>query len=173
MRGQGELCSLCESPNAKQVFRFNEIRSDAFWHCSLHFIRVTKRGIFLSTKLKRITVSLRNEDVEFLEKNRQKNGKPLSKNLVNYFRLGVKRSKKTNTDYLKFQAELQNLNNEIRKLGTNINQISANLNYARKHGGMNDVINQVYSNYDYSDKILFLTMDLDKLIEKVAKASGN
>ena len=32
----------------------------------------------MSTKLKRITVSLRNEDVEFLEKNRQKNGKPLS-----------------------------------------------------------------------------------------------
>ena len=134
---------------------------------------VRKRGIFLSTKLKRITVSLRNEDVEFLEKNRKKNGKPLSKNLVNYFRLGAKRSKKTNTDYLKFQAELQNLNNEVRKLGITINQISANLNYARKHGGMNDVINQVDSNYDYSDKILFLTMDLDKLIEKVAKASGD
>ena len=131
-----------------------------------------KRDI-LSTKLKRITVSLRNEDVEILEKNRQKNGKPLSKNLVNYFRLGVKRSKKTNTDYLKFQSELQKLNNEVRKLGIHINQISANLNYAKKHGGMNDVINQVYSNYDYSDKILFLTMDIDKLIEKVAKASGD
>ncbi|MCW3764733.1 hypothetical protein NP061_010385 [Weissella confusa] len=126
----------------------------------------------MSTKLKRITVSLRNEDVEILEKIAKRNRKPLSKNLVNYFRLGVKRSKKTNTDYLKFQAELQNLNNEIRKLGININQISANLNYAKKHGGMNDVINQVYSNYDYSDKILFLTMDIDKLIEKVARASG-
>lgn len=122
--------------------------------------------------MKRITVSLRNEDVEILEKIAKRNRKPLSKNLVNYFRLGVKRSKKTNTDYLKFQAELQNLNNEIRKLGININQISANLNYAKKHGGMNDVINQVYSNYDYSDKILFLTMDIDKLIEKVARASG-
>lgn len=126
----------------------------------------------MSTKLKRITVSLRNEDVEFLEKNRKKNGKPLSKNLVNYFRLGAKRSKKTNTDYLKFQSELQRLNNEVRKLGININQISANLNYAKKHGGMADVINQVYSNYDYSDKLLFLTMDLDKLIEKVARVSG-
>lgn len=126
----------------------------------------------LSTKLKRITVSLRNEDVEILEKIAKRNRKPLSKNLVNYFRLGVKRSRKTNTDYLKFQSELQNLNNEIRKLGININQISANLNYAKKHGGMNDVINQVYSNYDYSDKILFLTMDIDKLIEKVARASG-
>lgn len=115
---------------------------------------------------------MRNEDVEILEKIAKRNRKPLSKNLVNYFRLGVKRSKKTNTDYLKFQAELQNLNNEIRKLGININQISANLNYAKKHGGMNDVINQVYSNYDYSDKILFLTMDIDKLIEKVARASG-
>lgn len=130
-----------------------------------------KRDI-MSTKLKRITVSLRNEDVEFLEKNRKKNGKPLSKNLVNYFRLGAKRSKKTNTDYLKFQSELQKLNNEVRKLGINVNQISANLNYARKRGGMNDVINQVYSNYDYSDKILFLTMDIDKLIEKVARTSG-
>ena len=78
-----------------------------------------------------------------------------------------------NNDYLKFQSELQNLNNEIRKLGININQISTNLNYAKKHGGMDDVINQVYSNYDYSDKLLFLTMDIDKLIEKVAKASGN
>ena len=126
----------------------------------------------LSTKLKRITVSLRNEDVEILEKIAKRNRKPLSKNLVNYFRLGVKRSRKTNTDYLKFQSELQNLNNEIRKLGININQISANLNYAKKHGGMNDVINQVYSNYDYSDKILFLTMDIDKMIEKVARASG-
>ncbi|MHC3514598.1 ribbon-helix-helix domain-containing protein (plasmid) [Limosilactobacillus reuteri] len=126
----------------------------------------------MSTKLKRITVSLRNEDVEILEKIAKRNRKPLSKNLVNYFRLGVKRSRKTNTDYLKFQSELQNLNNEIRKLGININQISANLNYAKKHGGMNDVINQVYSNYDYSDKILFLTMDIDKLIEKVARASG-
>ena len=85
----------------------------------------------MSTKLKRITVSLREDDVKFLEKNRQKNGKPISKNLMNYFRLGVKRSKKTNTDYLKFQAELQNLNNEIRKLGVNINQISASLNYRR------------------------------------------
>lgn len=122
--------------------------------------------------MKRITVSLRNEDVEILEKIAKRNRKPLSKNLVNYFRLGVKRSRKTNTDYLKFQSELQNLNNEIRKLGININQISANLNYAKKHGGMNDVINQVYSNYDYSDKILFLTMDIDKLIEKVARASG-
>ena len=56
-----------------------------------------------------------------------------------------------NNDYLKFQSELQKLNNEIRKLGININQISTNLNYAKKHGGMDDVINQVYSNYDYSD----------------------
>ena len=71
------------------------------------------------------------------------------------------------------KSEEQKLNNEVRKLGININQISANLNYAKKHGGMNDVINQVYSNYDYSDKILFLTMDIDKLIEKVAKASGD
>lgn len=122
--------------------------------------------------MKRITVSLQNEDVENLEKIAKRNGKPMSKNLVNYFRLGVKRSKKSNTDYLKFQSELQNLNNEVRKLGININQISANLNYAKKHGGMNDAINQVYSNYDYSDKLLFLTMDIDKLIEKVAKASG-
>ena len=127
----------------------------------------------MSTKLKRITVSLREDDVEILEKIAKRNHKPLSKNLVNYFRLGVKRSKKTNADYLKFQSELQKLNNEVRKLGININQISANLNYAKKHGGMNDVINQVYSNYDYSDKILFLTMDIDKMIEIVAKASGD
>ena len=126
----------------------------------------------MSTKMKRITVSLREDDVEILEKIAKRNRKPLSKNLVNYFRLGAKRSKKTNTDYLKFQSELQKLNNEVRKLGINVNQISANLNYARKHGGMNDVINQVYSNYDYSDKILFLTMDIDKLIEKVARTSG-
>lgn len=131
-----------------------------------------KRDI-LSTKLKRITVSLRNEDVEILEKIAKRNGKPLSKNLVNYFHLGIKRPQKMNNDYLKFQSELQKLNNEIRKLGININQISTNLNYAKKHGGMDDVINQVYSNYDYSDKLLFLTMDIDKLIEKVAKASGN
>ena len=101
----------------------------------------------MSTKLKRITVSLREDDVEILEKIAKRNGKPLSRNLVNYFRLGVKRSKKTNTDYLKFQSELQNLNNEIRKLGTNINQISASLNYAKKHGGMNKVIDDLSTNY--------------------------
>ncbi|MFR0548952.1 hypothetical protein ACLUX9_09020 [Limosilactobacillus reuteri subsp. suis] len=126
----------------------------------------------MSTKLKRITVSLRNEDVEFLEKNRQKNGKPLSKNLVNYFRLGVKRSKKTNTGYLKFQAELQNLNNEIRKLGININQISASLNYAKKHGGMNKVIDDLSVNYQDGHGFFLEIMKIDNLIEKIARASG-
>src|SRR5699024_9943288 len=97
----------------------------------------------MSTKLKRITVSLREDDVEILEKIAKRNHKPLSKNLVKYLRLGVKRTNKTNADYLKVQSELQKLYNEVRKLGININQISANLNYAKKHGGMNDVINQV------------------------------
>ena len=48
---------------------------------------------------------------------------------------------------MKFQAELQNLNNEIRKLGININQISASLNYAKKHGGMNKVIDNTEDKY--------------------------
>ena len=127
----------------------------------------------MSTKLKRITVSLRNEDVEILEKIAKRNGKPLSKNLVNYFRLGVKRSKKTNTDYLKFQSELQNLNNEIRKLGININQISASLNYAKKHGGMNKVIDDLSENYQDGHRFLLEIMKIDDLIAKNAKASGN
>lgn len=131
-----------------------------------------KRDI-MSTKLKRITVSLREDDVEILEKIAKRNGKPLSRNLVNYFRLGVKRSKKTNTDYLKFQSELQNLNNEIRKLGTNINQISASLNYAKKHGGMNKVIDDLSTNYQDGHGFFLEMMKIDDLIAKIAKASGN
>src|SRR5699024_12354268 len=98
----------------------------------------------MSTKLKRITVSLREDDVESLEKSAKRNHKPLAKNLVKYFRLGVKRSKKTNADYLKFQSELQKLNNEVRELGINIYKFSANMNYAKQQEGMNEVINQVY-----------------------------
>ena len=91
---------------------------------------------------------------------------------MNYFRLGVKRSKKTNTDYLKFQAELQNLNNEIRKLGVNINQISASLNYAKKHGGMNKVIDELLTNYQDGHGFFLEIMKIDDLIEKIARASG-
>lgn len=145
---------------------------DAFWHCSPSLYMSNEKRDIMSTKLKRITVSLREDDVKFLEKNRQKNGKPISKNLMNYFRLGVKRSKKTNTDYLKFQAELQNLNNEIRKLGVNINQISASLNYAKKHGGMNKVIDELLTNYQDGHGFFIEIMKIDDLIEKIARASG-
>lgn len=67
IRGAGELYSLAESPNANLTFRFNEMCGDAFRHCSPSTYSGKEKRDIMSTKLKRITVSLRNEDVEFLD----------------------------------------------------------------------------------------------------------